>query len=109
MLFLAAEELVANAEGAVSAQGADGTSHASGTWTYGAGGGAGGSLWLEVETLILGEGAVLATGGAGYALVDRPGGDGGVGRVRVSCGTVNGVACTEAALEGLVVPAAEVP
>ena len=90
--------------GRVAASGEDGSAWAAGTWTYGAGGGAGGSLILEAQTLVLGAGTVEALGGAGYADVDRPGGDGGFGRIRVGCDTVNGVACADGGFDGLVEP-----
>ncbi len=106
VLLLEAGALVAEGEGAILASGEDGTAWASGSWTYGAGGGAGGSLWIQAETMSLVEGAIRATGGDGEDAVDRPGGDGGQGRIRVDCGTVNGAPCTDAALEGLSTPTA---
>ncbi len=106
ILYVEAAHIVAEGAGALSARGEDATSWASGSWTYGAGGGAGGTLWITAETLELAEGAVLATGGAGYDGVTRPGGDGGVGRIAVSCGTVNGVSCEEADWGGLTEPEA---
>jgi hypothetical protein len=108
ILYVAAGSVVAGGAGALSARGQDATNWASGTWTYGAGGGAGGSLWVVADDMDLVEGSLLATGGAGYDVVSRPGGDGGVGRIRVDCGTVNGVICSEAAMEGLADPSATV-
>lgn len=108
ILYVEADSLVATGGDAVTASGADATSWAVGTWSYGAGGGAGGSARLLVETLVLGEGSLAALGGLGYAAVSRPGGNGGVGRIRVECHTVNGAPCSESAFEGLAVPAATV-
>ena len=104
VVLIWADEVVISGAGGIAAAGEDATAWTRGTWTYGAGGGAGGSLWLVAETLELAEGALNAEGGAGYAEVDRPGGGGGVGRIRVDCSSVNGEACDEAALTGLAVP-----
>ena len=98
VLLVEAGAIVAEGAGAIDAGGAAATAWAAGSYTYGAGGGAGGSLLLRTETLTLDEGAVVANGGAGYAAVTRPGGDGGEGRIRIDCGSVNGVACSS---EGL--------
>jgi hypothetical protein len=67
-----------------------------GTWTYGAGGGAGGSVYLRADVLDLGTTAVRATGGFGEATHIRFGGDGGVGRVRIDCNVCNGFAPADA-------------
>ena len=61
---------------------------------------------MIADTLRLADEALTATGGAGYDAVTRPGGDGGAGRVRVDCGTVNGETCSTDALDGLSEPAA---
>lgn len=108
ILFVEAAYIVAEGAEAISAAGEDATSWAAGSWTYGAGGGAGGTLWITAEALELADGAIVATGGAGYDGVTRPGGDGGVGRIAVSCGTVNGEACEDADWDGLTEPAAVV-
>ncbi len=92
-VFVVAQTI--SVEGALSADGADATAWAAGSYTYGAGGGAGGTVWLDAEVLALTPGAVTAAGGAGYAAVTRPGGDGGVGRVQLACGTLNGVVCED--------------
>lgn len=101
VLLVQAGALLAEGAGAITASGEDATAWASGSWTYGAGGGAGGTLWLQVGELRLGEGAALAVGGLGYADVTRPGGDGGRGRIRVDCDTVNGTPCADGAFTGL--------
>ncbi len=82
-------------EGTLSADGADTTAWAAGTYTYGAGGGAGGTVWLDAAELTLTPGAVTAAGGTGYTAVTRPGGNGGVGRVQLACETLNGVVCAD--------------
>ncbi len=97
VLFVEARVLVAEGAGALSARGGDGAGWAAGSYTYGAGGGAGGTVWIVGETLELADGAVVAAGGAGYDAVTRPGGDGGEGRLRLDCGTLNGEVCGEAA------------
>lgn len=94
-LFIEADTLVAEGAGALSARGADATSWSAGTWSYGAGGGAGGTVWIVAETVELALGAILVEGGAGYSAVTRPGGDGGSGRQRLECGTLDGEVCPE--------------
>ncbi len=105
VVLIWAGELLAEGASAVSARGEDGDAWTAGSWTYGAGGGAGGSIHIVADTLELPAGGLDASGGAGYAEVERVGGDGGVGRVRVDCDTVNGAECSEAALDGLSEPA----
>ncbi|MDP2311295.1 MAG: CotH kinase family protein [Pseudomonadota bacterium] len=96
-----------DAEGpaAVTAAGADARSWTAGTWTYGAGGGAGGSIGIRADDVRLGARGIVATGGVGYVIVDRPGGDGGDGRIRVDCTEVSGAPCTAGAFDGLTDPA----
>ena len=92
IVIIGADTLTASAAESITSFG--GTTHywAWGTWTYGAGGGAGGSIWLQAETLTLGTGAVDASGGFGESTHIRVGGDGGEGRVRIDCVTCNGSA-----------------
>jgi hypothetical protein len=104
MVFIAAARLDAGREGAVSARGRGTESWSSGAYTYGAGGGAGGSAWIVAGELDLADGAIQASGGDGMADVEKPGGDGGDGRVRIECGTFRGVECGEADLAGVSVP-----
>lgn len=80
-------------QGALSADGGASSAWAAGSYTYGAGGGAGGTVWLDAAAMTLVEGAVTVDGGAGYAAVTRPGGNGGQGRIRLACGTLNGAEC----------------
>jgi hypothetical protein len=54
------------------------------------GGGAGGTIYLSARTLSLSGSTVSATGAPGGCL---GGGQGGVGRVRVDCDTLDGVSC----------------
>ena len=78
----------------------DSTEHWSeGTWTYGAGGGAGGSLFLIADTVVLAEDSISAQGGYGESAHERVGGDGGVGRVRIDCDTCNGLDASDASLD----------
>ena len=79
-------------DGALAADGGDTSHWAQGTWTYGAAGGAGGSVFLVADEVSLATGAVTASGGFGQASYIRAGGDGGEGRVRVDCATCNGAA-----------------
>ena len=60
-----------------------------GSWTYGAGGGAGGTIWLIADSTILAAVGVDATGGLGEQTHVRLGGNGGVGRVRIDCALCN--------------------
>lgn len=108
LLYVDAGAVVADGTDALVAGGADAESLAVGTWTYGGGGGAGGTLWVRADSLALEPGAVVAEGGHGYAAADRPGGDGGEGRIRVDCGTVNGLPCSTHSLAGFTSPAAYV-
>ncbi|MBM4391011.1 MAG: putative metal-binding motif-containing protein [Deltaproteobacteria bacterium] len=90
IVFVAANEIVASDSAAISAIGGTTARWAHGTWTYGAGGGAGGSIWLLADTLTLGSASVDATGGFGEDTHIRVGGDGGYGRVRLDYNTLNG-------------------
>jgi hypothetical protein len=105
VLWLRADTIIALGTQALTAKGQDATAWTSGTWSYGAGGGAGGSLILEADELELGSDAVSATGGIGVNHTIRVGGDGGTGRIRVACSQVNSEPCSLEALEGLVSPA----
>ncbi len=92
IVFIAANEIVASDSAAISAIGGTTAAWATGTWTYGAGGGAGGSIWLVADTLSLGSESVDATGGFGEDTHIRVGGDGGYGRVRLDYNVLNGYA-----------------
>jgi hypothetical protein len=99
MIFIAALSIETAAEGAISAIG-DSTSHwSTGTWTYGAGGGSGGSIYLMADTLMLTSESVVATGGLGEQTHIRLGGDGAVGRIRLDYNTLNGAAFGSATSE----------
>ncbi len=58
--------------------------------TYGAGGGAGGSVFLIAEEVDLAADSIDAQGGWGEDTHTRVGGDGGDGRVRIDCNSCNG-------------------
>ena len=90
IVYIGAKSIETEGENAITADG-DSTDHWSeGTWTYGAGGGAGGSLFLITDTVVLADDSISAQGGYGESTHDRIGGDGGVGRVRIDCDTCNG-------------------
>ena len=99
-----ADDITVEGAGGIAATGETTTSWTRGTYTYGAGGGAGGTIWLVAENVSLAEAALNAEGGLGYADVERPGGDGGLGRIRVDCEQVNDQACSPESLSGLAVP-----
>ncbi len=98
-------------DGPVVANGAETRASGTGANAYGAGGGAGGTIWLSTQTMEL-TAPVTAVGGPGWVpdTCGRPdeqvraGGDGAVGRIRIDAVTINGVEATAADLE-LVVPA----
>jgi len=85
ILIIGAGALVADDAGAFVCTGGTTYHWSRGTWTYGAGGGAGGSVYLITGEAVLPAGAVDATGGFGEDTHIRIGGDGGVGRVRLDC------------------------
>lgn len=89
IVFIAANEIVATGTAAISSLGGTTTSWATGTWTYGAGGGAGGSIWIVADTLTLGTDSLDASGGFGEDTHIRQGGDGGFGRIRVDFNSIN--------------------
>ena len=90
------------------AHGGSTTACARGTWTYGAGGGAGGTVWLIADEVDLATDSIDAEGGTGEARNIRAGGDGGDGRVRIDCNTCNGAALGSAAADAAL-DAASVP
>ena len=90
VVYVAANAFVASGVNALSATGGTTTACASGSFTYGAGGGSGGTVWLVTRTATLPAGSVDALGGAGRTGMIRNGGNGGYGRVRVDYDTVNG-------------------
>lgn len=96
IVYIGVSALTASGAGAITATGGTTTHWAIGSWTYGAGGGAGGSVWVIADTLLLAADAIDAQGGLGESTHIRAGGDGGFGRVRVDCVTVNRVGCTSA-------------
>ncbi len=108
IILIGADTLSATDAESITSFGGTTIHWASGSWTYGAGGGAGGSIWLQVDSLTLGTNAVDASGGFGEATHIRHGGDGGEGRVRIDCVTCNGAtwgtASAEAALDAMAEP-----
>ncbi len=97
IVYVGASAVSAEGAAAITTVGGTTPHWATGTWTYGAGGGAGGSVWIVADTLTLPTDAIDAQGGLGEATHIRIGGDGGVGRVRVDCVTVNGEVCVSVA------------
>ena len=92
ILFVAAFEIEAADADALTATGASTSYWATGAWTYGAGGGAGGSIWLVADSLTLATDSLNAEGGLGESSHIRAGGDGGVGRIRLDYNELNGLA-----------------
>ena len=89
ILWIAAFEIEADDAGAFVADGGSTDNAAQGTWTYGAGGGAGGSIWLTADAMTLAADALSAAGGDGQTTHTRLGGDGGVGRIRLDYNELN--------------------
>ena len=87
---IGADTIQTDGEDAISAWGGDTDHWAYGSWTYGAGGGAGGSIYLIADTVDLAADSVDAQGGLGQSSYIRAGGDGGYGRVRIDCSDCNG-------------------
>ena len=103
LLFISAGSITLEGANALTADGGDGDAWTTGSWTYSAGGGAGGSLWVQADTIIAADGAMSTRGGQTYLGVTRPGGDGGDGRLWLECDTLNGEDCAVLA-GGVVVP-----
>jgi hypothetical protein len=91
VVYIAAFDLETQDTDAITSWGGTTTAWATGSWTYGAGGGAGGSIWLIADSMTLATDSVAADGGFGQASYTRVGGDGGEGRVRVDYNDINGV------------------
>ena len=92
ILFVAADVISTASHGAITATGGSTTFWAQGSYTYGAAGGSGGSIYLSGQSVILAADSVQALGGLGEASYIRAGGDGGSGRIRIDCDTCNGFA-----------------
>jgi hypothetical protein len=81
--------------GAITASGETCNAASSGTYDYGCGGGAGGAIYVRIQTLVATGVVGTALGGSGVVppsppgRVPRPGGNGGVGRIRVDVRTIN--------------------
>ncbi len=92
IVLIGADTIETGDSDAILAYGGSTTACARGSWTYGAGGGAGGSVWLVADTVDLAADSVDATGGTGEQRNIRKGGNGGSGRVRIDCTDCNGYA-----------------
>lgn len=92
ILYFGAATVMLDGQGAVASEGGTTDHWAAGTFTYGAGGGAGGSVIILADSLELVSDAILAEGGLGQSSYIRAGGDGGDGRVRIDCHTCGGYA-----------------
>ncbi|MBL8602616.1 MAG: hypothetical protein JNK72_11900 [Myxococcales bacterium] len=90
-LYLAATTLSVASTGALSADGAAGGS--GGGYEGGGGGGSGGAVFLAGGTVTLPTGRATAAGATGAVGCSQRGGQGGVGRIRLECGTLNGAPC----------------
>ncbi len=88
ILFVAATEILAGDSQAFSARGADGEAWSTGTYSYGSGGGSGGTIWITAARASFGSNSADARGGWGESDHTRHGGDGGGGRVRLDITTV---------------------
>ena len=97
ILFIGAQELDVTSASSITAIGGTTSAWATGTWTYGAGGGAGGSIWIIADTLTLVANTFDATGGYGESTHTRDGGDGGEGRIRLDFNEINGYMSTASA------------
>ena len=91
LIFMAAQAVDITSAASVTAIGGTTSAWATGTWTYGAGGGAGGTIWVMAGTLDAPEAAFDATGGYGESTHTRVGGDGGYGRIRLDYEEINGL------------------
>jgi hypothetical protein len=91
IIFIAAETVDITSDGSITAIGGTTSAWATGTWTYGAGGGAGGTIWVMATTIDGPEAAFDATGGFGESTHTRVGGDGGYGRIRLEYDEINGL------------------
>ena len=103
VLFLAATTLTVT--GDVASNGAQGG--VGGGYEGAGAGGAGGSVFLAGRTVTVTAGRITASGGASNVSSSGVGGAGAVGRVRIECATLNGVACP-AASGAVATPAATV-
>ena len=107
ILYIGAALIQTDDADAIVAYGGDTDHWAAGSWTYGAGGGAGGSVFLVADEVDLASGSVDAQGGLGQSSYIRAGGDGGYGRVRIDCNTCNGAASGSTSAESALQDAAE--
>ncbi len=89
IIMIGADSISTASSGAISATGGSTTFWAIGSYTYGAAGGSGGSIYLSAETVNLASDSVQAEGGLGQSSYIRNGGNGGVGRIRIDCNTCN--------------------
>ena len=99
LIFMGVQTLTATSTDSITAIGASTAAWSTGTWTYGAGGGAGGTIWIMADTLSLPADSVVATGGVGESTALRNGGDGGDGRIRIDFNELNGFISTARASE----------
>jgi hypothetical protein len=91
LIFIAAENVDITSASSITAVGGTTSAWTTGTWTYGAGGGAGGTIWVIAGDLDAPADAFDATGGYGESSHIRVGGDGGYGRIRLEYGYINGL------------------
>ncbi|GDX80025.1 hypothetical protein LBMAG42_18360 [Deltaproteobacteria bacterium] len=97
LIFMGVQDLTVTSASSISAIGGTTAAWATGTWTYGAGGGAGGTVWIMADTMTVPAGGIAATGGFGESTHTRDGGDGGEGRIRVDTNEINGYMITASA------------
>ena len=89
IVYVAAFEIELDDASGITAVGGSTDNAAQGSWTYGAGGGSGGSVYLVADAMTLAADAISAAGGDGETTHTRLGGDGGVGRVRLDYNELN--------------------
>ena len=97
ILFIGAQDLTSVSAASLTALGGSTSAWSTGTWTYGAGGGAGGTIWVIADTLTVTTDGIDAGGGDGETSHVREGGDGGYGRIRLDFNEINGYASTASA------------
>ena len=90
IIYIGTAELIADGADALTAIGGTTAHWADGSWTYGAGGGAGGSIFLIADAVEATTESFNAVGGDGESSHDRVGGDGGEGRIRIDFAALNG-------------------
>ncbi len=96
IIYVAAQNIISVSASTITSRGEDTFHWALGSWIYGSGGGAGGSIFLVANNLDLAPDSIDVGGGAGmtpptgYRDYIRIGGDGGYGRILLDYDQLNG-------------------